>query len=363
MQARKQIFMKVWREKGQWIASALAVSFLSTACAVREKNLMSATAATTKTNNTSAIEQRVWPPAPEPPRIAWLQTISMPKDLGVKISGWSRFAKWITGQSKVTDQLNKPFGIAVDDADNLCLTDTGEACVCFFDLAHKKFQRWEKAGKLPFLSPVAVAKKKEKFFVADSGRGEVVVFNDKGKLLLEIKTELTRPSGLAISGEKLFVADAAAHCVVVFDLSGKFLFKFGRRGEKPGEFNFPTHVAADARGNIFITDSMNCRVEIFDTDGHFKNSIGGIGQTSGHFSRPKGVAADSFGHVYAIDALFDNLQIFDPAGNFLLDVGAGGSGTGEFWLPNGIAISRENRIYVADSYNHRVEVFEYIGQQ
>jgi sugar lactone lactonase YvrE len=303
----------------------------------------------------------VWPAPPETARIVYFKSIRQPGDVGAKISGLSRFANWITGAERGREQLLKPFGVSLDEVDNLCLTDTGANAVCFFDREKKKWMRWDKIEKLRFRSPVAVAKRNGVFYVADSGLAAIVAFDENGKLIFQTTNHLERPAGLIISREQLFVADSQRHRVVVLDLRGKYLSEFGQRGTKPGEFNFPTYIAADAEGNLFVTDSMNGRVQMLGRDGKFKSEMGSVGHATGNFSRPKGVATDSFGHVYVIDALFDNIQIFGRDGKFLLNFGESGGNPGEFWLPNGIAISKQNEIYVADSYNRRVQIFKYVG--
>lgn len=305
----------------------------------------------------------VWPSPPDAPRIVFVRSITQPADAGVKQSGLKRFANWISGASVGNEKFSKPFGLAVDEQDNLCLTDTGANVAGWLDRPARSWRRWDRAGDLRFSAPVSVAKKADVVFVADSALGMVVAFDPSGKVRFRINHDLERPTGLAISGNRLFVADAQQHCLVSFDLNGRFLAKFGRRGAEAGEFNFPTHVAADAAGHLFVTDSMNSRVQVLDAAGIFQNQIGSAGDTSGHLSRPKGVAVDTFGHIYVVDAGFDNVQIFDRAGRLLLSFGQSGQGEGEFWLPNGIAIGRDNQIYVADSYNRRVQVFKYVGQE
>lgn len=305
-----------------------------------------------------------WPAPPAEPRIAFVRSLASPVDAGVRVSGWNRVANAITGANTGKKKLGKPFGLALDEADNLCLTDTGEGVVCFFDQASRRWQLWEKAGSLAFVSPVAVAKRQNTLYVADSSLRQVVAFNTRGKLLFEIREGLERPSGLALGQDRLWVADAQTHSVSAYaPKDGKFLGRFGKRGTSPGDFNFPTHLAIDGRNQLYVTDSMNYRVQIFDAQGALAGVIGGQGDGSGSFSRPKGVAVDSWGHIYVADALFDNFQIFSQAGQFLLDVGAAGSGPGEFWLPAGMAIGRDNHIYVADSYNQRVQIFKYLGKE
>ncbi len=302
----------------------------------------------------------LWPAPPAQARLAYVQNISGPIDLGLRPSRWSRITHLLTGQKKSNYTLVKPLGIALDEDDNICVTDTGTALVWYFDQQRKSFKSWGKIGSIKLVSPVAIAKRKGTFFVADSSLGTILAFDDRGKLRFEIQDEIKRPAGLAIFGDKLYVADASSHRVAIFSLAGEFLGAFGQRGAAPGEFNFPTHVAITSDGRILVTDSMNARVQIFDAEGKFLNLIGGIGDGSGYFSRPKGVAVDAQDHVYVTDALFDNFQIFDLEGHFLLTVGKVGSAPGDFWLPSGIAISKDNHVYVADSYNRRVQVFKYL---
>jgi DNA-binding beta-propeller fold protein YncE len=304
----------------------------------------------------------VWPSPPAEPRIRFVQSIAGPADVGIRPSAWSRLANLVTGSQKGLEKFDKPFGIAVDEQGNLCVTDTGTASVCFYDRRRKTWQWWERIGKQKFMSPVAVAKRGDQFFVADSALQKIFVFRGNGEPLFEMTKHIERPVGLAISGSRLFVADSQQHAIVVFDLAGNFLRTFGKRGAAGGEFNFPTHIWADEKGRIYVTDSLNSRIQIFDADGNFVRVFGTAGDGSGHFSRPKGVAVDRFGHLYIADALHDNVQIFDDNGRFLLEVGASGKGQGEFWLPAGLAVSRNDEVFIADSYNHRVQVLQYIGR-
>lgn len=300
-----------------------------------------------------------WPAPPEEPRITYVQSLRQPADAGIQPSGLRRFLGYLFGHQSPADQLQKPFGLALDESDNLCLTDTGAKAVIYHDRTRQRWHRWTRLGKLEFTEPIAIAKRHEIFYVADTGR--VLAFRD-GHLLFQLTNHLQRPTGLAIVGDQLFVADAQRHCIVRFDLTGHYQTEFGRRGTADGEFNFPTHLATDARQRLLVTDSLNCRIQIFDTTGRFLTKIGRPGDGLGCFSRPKGAAVDSHGHVYVLDANFDNFQIFNPAGQLLLPVGEAGTDPGQFWLPNGIAISSKNEIFVTDGYNHRVQIFQYQEQ-
>lgn len=304
-----------------------------------------------------------WPPPPADPYIVYVRQIAFAKDIGAKAPFFSRLANAITGVGSEPQKFSRPFGLSLDDAGNLVVTDTGVNAVCYLDLAHKKWLRWTSVGNRKFLLPVAAVHHGQTFYVADIGLGEVIAFDEKGKLQFEITNNVARPAGLALLGDRLLIVDSQLHQVVVCGLHREFISKFGHRGMGLGEFNYPTHIAVDDRQQIYVTDSLNYRIQVFTADGKFLREFGSAGDGPGHFSRPKGVAVDRSGHVYVVDALFGNVQIFNEQGRLLLDFGEGGSDAGQFSLPNAIAINSHNEIFVADAYNHRLQMFRYTGRE
>jgi DNA-binding beta-propeller fold protein YncE len=309
----------------------------------------------------SPVDQEMfWPPPPAQPRIAYEKSIARPDDIGIRRSWWKRAAGYIVGSDHHELAFVKPTGLCLDDAGNLCVTDTGGKAVWFFDLAGKNYKRWNSIDQYPFSSPVAVVKRDKVIYVADSGLGMVIAFNESGKLLHTISDQLVRPTGLLIIDEKLWVVDSSQHRIEVFDLNGKHVDGFGGRGTAAGKFNFPTHVAVSTgeTPSLYVTDALNFRVQEVGLSGQPRCTIGSVGHATGSFSRPKGLATDSDQNLYVVDALFDNIQIFDRNGVFLMHWGSSGTDPGFFWLPSGIAIDSNDRIWVADSYNRRIQVFK-----
>ncbi|HEX9047737.1 MAG TPA: 6-bladed beta-propeller [Verrucomicrobiae bacterium] len=304
-----------------------------------------------------------WPPSPAAPCIVYVRDIAAPKDIGVKAPFFTRMANAITGVGSEQKKFDRPFGLSLDEAGNLVVTDTGMGAVFYLDFSRKKWQRWVTVGQQRLVSPVAAVHSGKTFFVADSALGEVIAFDDTGREQVAITNGLSRPAGLALLGDKLLIADSEQHEVIVCNTRGEVLSHFGRRGTGPGEFNFPTHVTTDARGLVYVTDSLNQRVQVFDGAGQFLRAFGSAGDGPGHFTRPKGVAVDSKGHVYVVDAVFGNVQIFNDQGRLLLDFGEIGSDAGQFSLPNAIAINARDEIFVADGFNHRVQMFRYTGRE
>src|SRR5882762_495966 len=57
------------------------------------------------------------------------------------------------------------------------------------------------------------------------------------------------------------------------DRNGKWLKSWGSKGAKPGEFNTPHSIAADAKGNIYVADRGNRRIQVFDGEGTFQREF------------------------------------------------------------------------------------------
>ena len=60
----------------------------------------------------------------------------------------------------------------------------------------------------------------------------------------------------------IIVSDFHNHQVKVYDAEGNFKFAFGSNGEGNGQFNAPTGVAVDCKGNILVADWGNSRIQV-----------------------------------------------------------------------------------------------------
>ena len=305
----------------------------------------------------------VWPKPPATPRIAYVDSVSGPRDLGAAKPLLQRMIESFTGTTE--EHLVRPTGVAAR-ADTLYVADPGAQALWIFDLTGRHYTKVHRLGNVVLSSPVAVAAKPDGgVFVADSLLKKIFLVDRSGKLLQTISDDaLARPASLAYdpTTDRLYVADSSAHRIVLFGADGKRIRTLGKRGGEDGEFNYPTHLSVDKIGTLFVTDALNYRVQAFDRDGKFLWKFGRAGDTSGTLAAPKGITTDSDGNVYVVDALFDAVQIFSSKGTFLLAFGERGTGPGQFSIPGGIFISPDDRIYVADAYNQRIQVFEFVGE-
>ena len=62
--------------------------------------------------------------------------------------------------------------------------------------------------------------------------------------------------------------------------------RFGSKGAGDGQFNFPSAVACNVRGEIVVAEFSNHRIQIFDRNGKFLFKFGSKGNGNGQFNEP-----------------------------------------------------------------------------
>jgi DNA-binding beta-propeller fold protein YncE len=317
-------------------------------------------------------ERLLWPAPPEVPRFLYVGTLTGEQNFrreAPPASRWQAIGRWLVGldeRSNAPVVLQRPVAIVGDDEGRLYVSDASRQAVFVFDEKAGALQVWDQAEPaLRFVSPAGLALAPGGgLFVADAELGAVLRVDATGKPLAVLgRGLLQRPTGLARDARRglIFVADTMAHDVKVFSDDGVLQRVIGRRGEAPGEFNFPTHLAL-AQGELFVTDTLNSRVQVFDAgSGAPVRQFGARGLYLGNLVRPKGVGVDAEGHVYVVESYFDSLLVFSGQGDFLLPIGGTGTATGRFYLPAGVWVDARNRVHVADMFNGRVVLFQFLG--
>jgi sugar lactone lactonase YvrE len=302
---------------------------------------------------------RVWPEAPNPPRIILRRIVTGLADYQ-RQDPLAALGRLIAGEAKQT--LLRPQAVAVDGDQRLYVADQEHQGVHVFNMKDGGGRFFAKAGEDFLTSPTGLAWCDGLLAVSDSLLNQVFLLRPDGKLERTITRPggFKRPTGLAYDASRqlLYVVDTLAGDVCVFKRSGEFLRAFGRPGREDGAFNFPTYLAVDANGTIWVTDSLNFRVQAFDTQGKFLKKIGELGDATGFMAVPKGIGVDAQGRVYVVDSSLSTVQIFDQEGRFLLSFGERGDGPGSFQVPTGLAVSPGGRIYVCDSYSRRLQIFQ-----
>ena len=314
---------------------------------------------------------KLWPEEPETPRYKFVGFLTGENNLVSEDEGsFTRFLKWLVGLAGSPRKavLQRPqTGFVDEQRQRILVTDISRQAIFVFDAINGELTIWEQAGKesgVNFEAPIGIVPADNgDILVADAELAEIIRLDTDGRPLGSFgRGKLIRPTGLARDPESklIYVSDTHAHDIKVFNDQGELIDVIGERGEKNGQFNFPTHLAI-AKGKLYVTDSMNSRVQVLSLDGQFLNKFGKRSLFLGDMVRPKGITVDSEGNIYVVESYYDFLLVYNKSGNFLLPVGGTGSGIGQFYLPAGVWSDSNDRIYVADMFNGRVVIFQYLG--
>jgi streptogramin lyase len=165
------------------------------------------------------------------------------------------------------------------------------------------------------------------------------------------------------------------------DKNGNWLKSWGDRGNKPGEFNTPHSIAADAQGNIYVADRGNRRIQVFDGEGKLLREIrinvpydpsarpaigarpdlGKLEASGGPLTMAPGspwalcITPGPNQVLYSSDAFPGRVYKLTLDGKVLGVLGESGKQLKQFGWIHEIACPSENVLYVAELLNWRVQ--------
>ncbi len=214
----------------------------------------------------------------------------------------------------------------------LCVADTHNHRICFFDKSGKLLSHFGEHGAAPgkFLMVSAVAEGPDgtiyttEYGTTPTQRADPIdriqKFTRDGKWLGAWGRtgsgpgELSRPSGIDIDNNGLvYVADAINHRIQVFTSDGRYVRAFGRHGEKPGELNHPFDLCIGPSGNLFVIEFGNARMQELTTDGKPVAVFGTHGPDLGEFYQPWGITVTSDGSIFVTDTWNHRIQVLKPS--------------------------------------------------
>jgi DNA-binding beta-propeller fold protein YncE len=286
-----------------------------------------------------------YPPAPDEPRFQYLTSIGSSLD----IEKQNKLMYFLTGTREEPKTFSKPYGLAVFEG-RIFVCDSGGGVV-IIDLVKHRFDFWMPEGRGQLRSPINIALDQDgNRFVADVGRGQVVIFDAQGNLIGEIGDEKTlKPTGVAVAGGRLYVTNLLKKRVEVYDASTReFLFPIPRDGAEPEAVMYaPTNIALDEKMNLYVSDTAGFHFKIYDADGKLLRKFGEVGTAHGQFIRPKGIAVDREHRVYSVDAATEVVQLFDDQDRLLMFLGKRLGTAPGLVLPAGICIDYDHLAHFA----------------
>ena len=264
-------------------------------------------------------------------------------------------------EGKSVGKLQTPWGVAVNDRDEIAVTDNSRVSVFSSDGTHLRSFGSKGSENGEFSCPRGIAFDKHgNIIVADTGNHRIQVFSGNGKFLSKFGKEgsldhqLNCPHGLSITRHgDIIVVDRSNKLIKIFSSSGEFLHKFGGKGS----LGDPLHCIQ--QGEYFIvSDFKDHCIKMFDREGKFANKFGMVGNKDGEFNKPAFLSVNKEGLLMVCEYRNDRVQVFDLTGKFVTKFGSEGSREGEFRAPVATASLGDGRVVVSDTQNHRIQVFD-----
>lgn len=246
-------------------------------------------------------------------------------------------------------EFGSPWGIAVDKAGNVFVTD-------WYSMRVRKIS--------PASDVITFAGNNSDHSV--DGQGTAASF--------------FQPVGIALDAAgTAFVTEDGGHRVRKITPDGMVttFAGSGSRGNIDGQgqaaqFNVPISAATDVAGNLYVTDLGSNTVRKIDPAGNVTTLAGwshnripgnpmfedGNGALA-VFDGPSGIVVDSAGNVYVADANNQRIRKISPQGEVTTLAGSGARGAADgvgaaasFAEPSGLALDRDGNLFVADNGNH-----------
>jgi len=175
------------------------------------------------------------------------------------------------------------------------------------------------------------------------------------------KGEFDSPSGIAVDSKgNVLVADTGNGRVEKFSPTSTFISTIGMKGAGNGQLGAPNGIAVDRNGNVYIADAGNHRVQKLAPNGGF------IAEWKGPepgFYGPRRIAIGPDDSIYVVDQGHTRIVKFNPEGQVLTAWGTKGNGDAQFDDPTSVAVDpTTNKVYVADPRNKRIQVFDANGK-
>jgi sugar lactone lactonase YvrE len=254
--------------------------------------------------------------------------------------------------------FHEPFGLALDAAGNLFISET---------LNHR-VRKVATDGMLTTVAGNGPVGEGNGDFGGDGGPAkEAVLYN---------------PMFVALDGTgNLYFVDRWNHRIrkvsadgIITTVAGTGSEGFSGDGGPATEAKLaaPHGLALDAEGNLIIADTVNHRVRRVDKNGII-TTIAGTGRagytpeggqaTAARLNSPDGLAVDLQGNLYIADLFNHRVRKVSPDGVITLVAGtgkAGFSGDGgpakeaELNSPSGVAVDTAGNVFVTDWTNHRI---------
>jgi tripartite motif-containing protein 71 len=163
--------------------------------------------------------------------------------------------------------------------------------------------------------------------------------------------QFNTPVGIAVDQQgDIYVAEEGGARIQKLSPLGQPLMQWGTPGSGPGQFMVPYDLALDASGNVYVSEPnafghANDRIQKFSPSGVPLAQWGGPGAGPGQFQDPTGLTVDSKGNVFVVDSANGRIQELSSTGQY---VAQWNGPQGGFSFTSKIALDGHGNIYVSN---------------
>jgi len=200
----------------------------------------------------------------------------------------------------------------------------------------------------------------------DSQGNFILMFGNDNRLPRNASGKFNNPRHVEVdkSLKYVYVADSKNNRIQQFDINGNFIKVIGKFGNSSGDFNLPTTIEQDSKGNFFVNERGNERIQKFDSNWNPILMWGSKGYGNYQFCHMEHIALDKFDNVYVTDPQSDpgcsmqpRVLKYDSEGHFITKFGSYGKEPGQFRDPEHLALDNEGNVYVSDRKNDDIQIF------
>jgi len=268
----------------------------------------------------------------------------------------------MTGNKEI-GRLGLLGGVFFDEKkERLYVTDATNHRILAFDADFKYLSEFTGGGALAHPTSI-VRDRTGKFFVAEPTKGQVLLIDMARQSIKPVdfsgipSGNPVYPGNMAIDPEDyLYVVDEANQRILVFDPNVRF-----QRQIPVKDGQGLRDVKVDAAGRIYALSTIDGSVRVYDRQGDLLLRFGKRGDRKGEFDFPASLAIDRKGLIYVVDQHRNHVLVFNKDGRFVFDFSQLGWREGRLHLPSFIYINGADQIFIVDRENARVSVFEQGG--
>lgn len=256
-------------------------------------------------------------------------------------------------------KLNQPEGVGCDDRSHVVVADSGNGRLLSYSFKDGKINPDTEIGlpQLPYPIKVQVDSKGE-FLVLDGKLRKIARLSPGGEFRGYIEPTGPSSAGSFVprnfridSQDNMFILDVDTGRVLVLDPGGKFV----REIPFPEKHGFFSDIAVAPNGNIYLIDSVGRRVF---SSGRGSSSILPLTEEwNSDMNFPTSIAADAKGHLFVVDQTGGGVVILGQDGSFAGRPVTMGWKEGFLRYPSQICINKQGTVFVADRGNNRLQIF------